>query len=371
MYGVPVLLGALALAGAGDIPPTTAAVAPVWIGAHTVEFGYGQYPQWKPMPYVVDDDGSGFAPASAPLPDPAVSPDGRHRYSIDPVTAVLSIDGVSTRRAVFNPQGGLAWSPDSAHLAFASAGRIWVTGADGGGQHAVHAGADVAWASDDELVVGLCCFEADLYRMRLDGTHARRVVTGASSLGGLAVSPDGTQIAFTADYSAPYVHGSTLYVASLLGLDKDVRRVSPDACAGGCSTDGPDRIVGTKAGDLVIAGAGDDVIHAGDGQNVAYGQWGNDTILSGSYVDTVYGGGGNDVIRTGAGEDTIFPGPGRDVVDAGRGPDHVIANDGERDVIDCGPGADRARVDKLDVVRDCEHVTVASSQLRARMRTDR
>jgi hypothetical protein len=37
----------------------------------------------------------------------------------------------------------------------------------------------------------------------------------------------------------------------------------------------------------------------------------------------------------------------------------VIANDGERDVIDRGPGDDRARVDKLDVVRNCEHVVVA------------
>jgi len=356
--GVLALLAVLVPFGAGTGPPTTAAVAPFWTGAHTLQFGYSHH-TWTVAQYAVNDDGTGFAPTTAPQPPSDISPDGRHRYSIDSVTHVLSIDGVSTRHAV-DDLSSQAWSPDSKQLAFSSAGRIWVAGVDGTAPHAVHVGADVAWVSPDELVVGLCCFDADVFMVRPNGSQPRLVLTGASSFGGLAVSPDGTQIAFAAEYHAPYVEGSTLYVASLDGLDRDLRRLSPDACSGGCGTDGPDRIVGTKQGDLIIAGAGDDVIHAGDGQNVVYGQWGNDTILTGSYVDTVYGGGGNDVIRTGAGEDTIFPGPGRDVVDAGRGPDHVIANDGERDVVDCGPGDDRARADPHDVVRNCEHVTVVS-----------
>jgi Ca2+-binding RTX toxin-like protein len=355
--GVLALLGVVAALGAGDSPPTVAASAPLWTGAHTLEFAFAQYPEWNGSPYVVNDDGSGLAP-TAPPSDPTLSPDDRHRYVIDPITNVLSIDGRSTRRDVFvQSASSAAWSPDSTRLAYVSAGRIWVTNADGSGQHSVHAGTMVAWVSPDELVVGLGAFDADVDVMRVDGTRARRVVTGASSVGGLAVSPDGTQLAFTALFGSAWGHGSTLYVARLDGLDSDVRRLSPDLC--GCGTDGPDRIIGSKVGDLLIGGAGDDVIHAGDGQNYVYGQWGNDTILTGSYYDTVWGGGGNDVIRTGAGEDTIYPGPGRDVVDAGRGPDHVIANDGERDVIDCGPGDDEARVDKIDVVRNCEHVTIA------------
>jgi Ca2+-binding RTX toxin-like protein len=354
------LLAVVIALGAGDYPPTVDASAPVWTGAHTLVFAFAQYPQWAGAPYAVNDDGSGLAP-SPPTPDPTVSPDGRHRYFIDPATAVLSIDGVSTRRAVHNP-ASLAWSPDSTQLAFTSAGRIWVTGVDGTGPRPVHVGADVAWVSPDELVVGLCCSDADVYTMGIDGTHPRLVVTGASSLGGLAVSPDGTQLAFTAEYSTFDEYGSTLYVADLGGLDEDVRRMSPDICSvRGCpDTDGADRLLGSKQGDLIVAGAGDDIVHAGDGQNVVYGQWGNDTILTGAGVDTVYGGGGNDVIRTGAGDDTIFSGPGRDVVAAGKGDDHIIGNDGERDVIDCGPGDDRARVDRLDVVRNCEHVNVVS-----------
>jgi Ca2+-binding RTX toxin-like protein len=206
---------------------------------------------------------------------------------------------------------------------------------------------------------------------KLYGSDGRLLVSDASPQFGFAVSPDGSQIVFAAWSGWGNQRGAALYVASTSGADASIRRLTPDVCtvvqfahtAGSLcldGTDGPDRLAGTKRGDLVIAGAGDDVVHAGDGQNVVYGQWGDDTILSGSYVDTAYGGGGNDVIRTGAGEDSIFPGPGRDVVGAGRGPDHLIANDGERDVIDCGPGDDRARADRVDVVRNCEHVTVVS-----------
>ena len=113
------------------------------------------------------------------------------------------------------------------------------------------------------------------------------------------MSPDGTQIAFTARYGAPHVYGSILYVARLGGLDADVRRLSPDPCPGGCSTDGPDRIVGTKHGDLIVAGAGGDVIHAGDGQNVVYPGHGHDSVDAGtpSFPNTFV----RECVRTGDG----------------------------------------------------------------------
>ena len=311
MQGVLALLAVVVAVGAGDYPPAVDASGPVWKGLHALQFGYRQN-TWTPTQYTANDDGAGLAATTAPVPDPTVAPDGKHRYSIDPVTHVLSIDGVSATRVVdaYGPSDA-AWSPDSSRLAFASRGRIWVMGSDRSGLHAVHAGATVAWLSADQLAIGLVGNDAGVLTTRVDGTRPRRVLTGSSSLGGLAVSPDGTQLAFTASFRAPHVYGSALYVVSLGGLDEDVRRISPDLCTvHDCpDTDGPDRLVGTKAGDLIVAGAGDDVIDAGDGQNVVYGQWGNDTILTGSYVDTVYGGSGNDVIRAGAGEDAIFPGP--------------------------------------------------------------
>jgi hypothetical protein len=33
-----------------------------------------------------------------------------------------------------------------------------------------------------------------------------------------------------------------------------------------------------------------------------------------------------------------------------------VADDGQRDVIDCGPGDDRVSADRVDVTRHCEHV---------------
>ena len=40
----------------------------------------------------------------------------------------------------------------------------------------------------------------------------------------------------------------------------------------------------------------------------------------------------------------------------GGGDDTINARDGVRDMVDCGPGDDLARVDRLDVVSGCEQV---------------
>jgi hypothetical protein len=96
------------------------------------------------------------------------------------------------------------------------------------------------------------------------------------------------------------------------------------------------RIVGTSAGDYLTGGGYDDVI---------LGERGNDSIFGGAGDDRLDGGPGNDVITGGAGADKIFGGPGSDT---------IYAADGERDVIDCGPGQDRAVVDSVDVVKNCE-----------------
>jgi Tol biopolymer transport system component len=98
------------------------------------------------------------------------------------------------------------------------------------------------------------------------------------------------------------------------------------------------RIIGTAKGDYLAGGGHDDVI---------IGLAGNDTITGGAGDDLLIGGAGNDVITGGAGADRIFGGAGSDWIDAA---------DGERDIIDCGPGADHATVDSFDVVHNCERV---------------
>jgi Ca2+-binding RTX toxin-like protein len=102
------------------------------------------------------------------------------------------------------------------------------------------------------------------------------------------------------------------------------------------------RIVGTNGNDYLPGTGHDDTI---------IGLRGNDTIVGGAGDDQIDAGPGNDVITGGAGADRIDAGPGSDTVNAA---------DGERDVIDCGSGSDHAIVDKVDIVHNCELVTVAS-----------
>lgn len=85
--------------------------------------------------------------------------------------------------------------------------------------------------------------------------------------------------------------------------------------------------------------------------------------------DTIDGGAGDDQLEGGYGDDTITGGPGRDriladasggcdffVCNAPVGNDTVLARDGEADSIDCGVGTDRAVVDPIDTVANCETV---------------
>jgi hypothetical protein len=103
------------------------------------------------------------------------------------------------------------------------------------------------------------------------------------------------------------------------------------------------RIVGTKGNDYLTGGGYDDVI---------LGEGGNDSIFGGAGDDKLYGDAGNDVITGGAGADKIYGGPGSDT---------IYAADGERDTIDCGPGRDRAVVDSVDIVKNCEVTTIATT----------
>ena len=47
----------------------------------------------------------------------------------------------------------------------------------------------------------------------------------------------------------------------------------------------------------------------------------------------------------------------KDVLKGGPGNDSILAADGQKDSVDCGPGIDKAQVDRKDKVRNCEHVT--------------
>ena len=121
-----------------------------------------------------------------------------------------------------------------------------------------------------------------------------------------------------------------------------------DAGAGGVSCNGKAativsnsaKIVGTKAPDVIVAGAGN---------NTIYGEGGNDTICAGGGDDTVYGGRGDDTVFGEEGDDTIHGERGSDDLDGGGGADHVYGEEGnetmtggagDNDYVDGGQGDD-------------------------------
>jgi Ca2+-binding RTX toxin-like protein len=68
-----------------------------------------------------------------------------------------------------------------------------------------------------------------------------------------------------------------------------------------------------------------------------------DRITGGARGETIRGRGGDDRLRGGAGKDLLLGGRGNDV---------LRARDGERDRVSCGPGRDRAVLDRLDAIVD-------------------
>lgn len=107
--------------------------------------------------------------------------------------------------------------------------------------------------------------------------------------------------------------------------------------------DGPNFVqLRSESADTVQGLGGDDVI---DGAN------GNDTLDGGEGNDTIYGGGNDDVIVGGPGLDSLSgEGSSSGMFISVAGNDRIDARDGVREQLNCGPGADTAIVDSLDVV---------------------
>jgi hypothetical protein len=148
--------------------------------------------------------------------------------------------------------------------------------------------------------------------------------------------------------------------------------------------DGNDSITGRGGGDRLLGRPGDDELAGGGGKDVLRGAAGADALYGGSGHDLLDGGRGADILFGHRGDDVLLGGPGSDrlidesqgvEIHGGRGDDFVYTVDGrgERhasDVVDCGPGRDRAIVNGDDVVRDCERVTrLTSAQVRCLQRT--
>ena len=115
--------------------------------------------------------------------------------------------------------------------------------------------------------------------------------------------------------------------------------------------------------DTVIAGAADNLLSLGDGNDQASGGAGNDWINGSLGSDDLNGGPGDDELKGSWAGDTLTGGPGSDLIDAddslNPGDDTVRIRDGERDeVVDCGGGNDTVIADFADqVAANCENVS--------------
>jgi Ca2+-binding RTX toxin-like protein len=91
----------------------------------------------------------------------------------------------------------------------------------------------------------------------------------------------------------------------------------------------------------------------------------DEELVGTRYADTISARGGDDVARGLRGADELSGGNGEDVLRGGGGDDLLRSEDifsqsgAFRDVVDCGPGDDTARVDFRDRVVDCEDVSTA------------
>jgi hypothetical protein len=122
---------------------------------------------------------------------------------------------------------------------------------------------------------------------------------------------------------------------------------------GGCKnalegTSGPDSLVGGGTGDVIFGFGGDDRIE---------GRGGHDCLVGGPGDDILRGQDGYDLLTGGPGDDRLVGGPGANAYDAGPGRDFVDARNGRRELVRCGSGRDRARLDKSDRARSCERVS--------------
>jgi hypothetical protein len=63
------------------------------------------------------------------------------------------------------------------------------------------------------------------------------------------------------------------------------------------------------------------------------------------------------VLTGGRGDDRLSGGSGVNAYDAGPGADCIDAPNGRPELVRCGSGRDRARVDRRDRVRGCERLT--------------
>jgi Ca2+-binding RTX toxin-like protein len=147
----------------------------------------------------------------------------------------------------------------------------------------------------------------------------------------------------------------------LLGLSGDdvLKGLSGDDCIFGGR--GSDRLSGAGGDDRLVGdekkgSGGNDQISGDSGNDLVVGGSGNDRLIGGDGKDRLWGNNGNDRLSGGAGDDSLKGGRGRNRLSGGSGNDRLDGVNGRFDRLNCGPGVDSVRADRIDRVRRCERI---------------
>jgi Tol biopolymer transport system component len=308
------------------------------------------------------EDGRNLGPA---LPAAAFSPDGRWIAFIQGPRElwVSAPDGSNARRVAIAPSwiGAGAFSPDSLHLTYVEglggqADASEIVGIDGTGRVRLKEAPLIApgiWSPDSRSVVFMAQNDNGRYRppkifvASADGSSVRRLVQGFASSPDW--SPRGDWIAYLRQVST---RSEDRYYLMLVHPDgSGVRRVMRGG-SGRWLSDGR-RMLSSGSGACRRSGILEIDVFRRTVERLTNrcridGTARGDVLRGTGLRDLVHGFAGDDTIEGRAGDDALFGGPGAD---------RLLARDGLRDSVDCGPGRDLAVVDRRDVVRGCERVT--------------
>ena len=181
-------------------------------------------------------------------------------------------------------------------------------------------------------------------------------ISAISAVVGGSVTNNGTDVTFMPTTGFSGTASFTYTVTD--GVDSTVSEtvyvhVANSTTPATFGTDGDDVINAGDGNDVIDGKDGDDTIDAGHGKDTIVSGNGDDIVIGGRHKDQIYTGEGNDtvgdtthkstehkdIIDTGAGNDTIYGGHHKDIIDAGDG-DDIIYGGHHWDIIDAGDGDD-------------------------------